>query len=30
MPGRVGLGAILRRSAAIKGPKWFTQRRTVP
>jgi hypothetical protein len=29
MPDGVGLGRRLRRSAAILGPKWFTQRRTV-
>ena len=29
MPTRVSLGRRLRKSAAIIGPKWFTQRRTV-
>ena len=29
MPGSVGPESALRRSAAILGPKWFTQRRTV-
>jgi hypothetical protein len=29
MPGSVGFDLRLRRSAAIIGPKWFTQRRTV-
>ena len=27
MPRAVGLGRRLRKSAAISGPKWFTQRR---
>jgi hypothetical protein len=29
MPSRIGLGSAFARSAAIFGPKWFTQRRTV-
>ena len=29
MPSRMRLQTTLRRSAAIIGPKWFTQRRTV-
>ena len=29
MPSRMGLGSAFAQSAAIFGPKWFTQRRTV-
>ena len=29
MPDGVGLGLSLRKSVAIMGPKWFTQRRTL-